>query len=128
MKGRQTVPADKEWDLEELQAFLESRWDENVGPAPVIKDMGMSVRYLLLPATYRYCVMIQVAKDKLVLFLYPTGSGWAEQLIQTVPARTVAGGYLKISSIMDKRKERTEPAEEMLLKYAGIVRSILENA
>ncbi len=125
MKGRQTIRTENDWDIESLQSFLEQRWDPEIGPAPVIRDMGMSVRYLQLPATYRYCVMIQAAKGKLVLFTYPTASGWSEQLSQTIPTHTVVGGYMKISSIMDKRKERTGPAEEMLLKYTEVVRSLL---
>ncbi|MBR6205530.1 MAG: hypothetical protein IKQ60_10945 [Candidatus Methanomethylophilaceae archaeon] len=126
MKGRQTIRTEKDWDIESLQSFLEQRWNSDIGPAPVIKDMGMSVRYLQLPATYRYCVMIQVAKGKLVLFAYPTASGWSEQFVQSIPVHSVVGGYMKISSIMDKRKERTGPAEEMLLKYTEVVRSLLE--
>ncbi len=126
MKGRQSIPTDREWTEASLQSFLESRWDTSVSPAPVIKDMGMSVRYLLLPATIRYCVMIQVAKGKLVLFVYPTNAGWAEQFAQTIPTESFVGGAMKISSIMDKRKERIGPAEDMLLKYTEVVRGILD--
>ncbi len=128
MKGRQSIPTDREWTEESLQSFLESRWDTSVSPAPFIKDMGMSVRYLVLPATLRYCVMIQVAKGKIVLFTYPTKEGWIEQFGQTIPTESFVGGMMKISSIMDKRKERTGPAEDMLLKYAEVMRGMLSSS
>ncbi len=128
MIGRQTIELRRKWDLEELRSYLEPRWDESIGPAPKRYEKMVIGDYLVLPATPRFVVLLYPNRKGVVLITYPGVEGWATQILSTIPARSIVSGYYKISAVLDKERERKGPAEEMLLKYAGIVGSILKEA
>ena len=128
MIGRQTIELKKKWELEELRKHLESRWDGSVGPAPKRFEKMVIGDYLVLPATPRFVVLIYPYRKGVVLTTYPGVESWAAQLASTIPARSIVSGYYQISAVLDKERERKGPAEEMLLKYTGIVRAILEES
>lgn len=129
MKGRQVIKVRLPWEMDTLFDFLKSRWDTEKYPEPkLIRPTAITPKdYILLPATFRYCVLIYPAKEKVVLITYPTEEGWKEQFACSMHSKSIIFGAWQISKDLDREKERKGPAEEVLLKYTEYVRTLLEN-
>ena len=107
MIGRQVIRTERSWEFDELLAFLRERWDEGVSAPPEELHRQMLIgRYIRLPATALFCVLVYPNRKGVVLTTYP---------LVTVSTR-------------EAEKERRGEAEEALQRYAAYVRSLLEGS
>ena len=138
MIGRQVIPTTRAFTLQELEQFMQTRWNKNEYNGFIIgKPTPASVeQYVLLPATERYMVIVFSRKggsflskeDKVILSVAETPSGVKQSLLSSIPTHGVFAGIWKVSSTMSAEKERKGPAEDALQKYTAYMRRLLSEA
>ena len=126
MKGRQVIATEKSWGFDELLRFLRDRWDESVSVLPKeFNSRPIIGRYIVLPGTPKFCIMVYPNKKGVVLMTYPTDDEHKVGLADTASGlfRPNIGGALRSRA---REKERVGPAEDVLLMYTEYVRGLLE--
>ena len=138
MIGRQVIKTTRAFTLDELEQFMQERWNRDqyndfiVGrPTPASVE-----KYILLPATARFMVIVFSRKagglfsrdDKVVLSVCNTPEGMKQDIARSIHSHNVFFGAWKISTTMSMENERKGPAEEALQKYAGYMRELLSAA
>ncbi len=135
MKGRQVIETNRAFTLEELEQFMRRHWDtEQYNGFLIDRPTPASIeRYILLPATERFMVIAYARaagrlfskKNKVILSVCDTPSGVFERLVSSIPSGNMFYNIWSISKSMSIEKERTGPAEDVLLKYAAYMRALL---
>ena len=138
MIGRQVIPTNRAFTLDELYQFMQEHWDTEryntfVKGAPTDMSLGM---YILLPATPRYLVIVfpkaangkRRKEDKVILSVANTPAGIAESFSRSIPTHSIITGIWKMGSHMSSEKERKGPAEEVLQSYTAYMRELLQAA
>ena len=137
MIGRQVIQTNKAFTLEELEQFMQLRWNQEQYNGFVIgKPTPMSVEnYILLPATQRFMVIVYPRKggvlsksSKVILSVCDTPAGLGDKMLSSLPLNDVFFGIWKVSTTMSVEKERKGPAEEVLQKYAAYMKKLLTAA
>ena len=139
MVGREVILTNRSFTPEELFAFMEEHWDkENFNDFTLGSPTDPNAKlYVMLPATPRHLVIVYsrdvgefFSKDrKVILSVALTARGASESLFRSIPTGgNVFAGAWKVSSVMSESKERTGPAQDVLLAYAGHMRQILAAA
>ncbi len=138
MTGMQSIITNKGFTLEELYEFMNENWDtEEAGEFTIGRPTKASVEeYIMLPATERFMTIIYARKagglfnkeNKVVLATAETAQGAFEGLAQTIPTGNLFVGAAQMVSLGSAEKERKGPAEEILQRYAGYMRKLLDEA
>lgn len=138
MTGRQVILTNRSFTLEELNDFMELRWDKDEYNNFFIgRPTPMSVEeYILLPATERFMVIAYgreakgfLNKDnKVILTVCDAPGALGERLFTSIPSHNAFFGIWKISHTLSSEKERKGPAEDALKKYADYMRKLLSEA
>ncbi len=130
MTGREVIPTNRTFTVDELRQFLVPRWDPQQFNS-FVTDPSMkryTDLYLVLPGTARYMVLVYPGKNKVVLSYVPSPSGASEMLLRGIPTNNVFFGIAKTSSTMSAARERKGPLQDMILRYADHVRFLLGQA
>lgn len=129
MKGRQIIRTDKKWGFDELMRFLRDRWDEDFSRKPEeFTSRPVIGRYMILPGTLKFCVMIYPCSKGVALITYPADGDIMIKFANDVRYPADASGTRTFFSSSSTEKERTGPAEDILLEYTEYVRKLLESA
>ncbi len=138
MIGRQVIPTNRAFTLDELEQFMQQYWDKNeYNDFFIGKPTAASVeKYILLPATQRFMVIAYSRKggrffnkqDKVILSVCDSPAGVRDRLLSSVPSDNIFFGIWKISATMSIEKERKGPAEDILQKYAAYMKQLLNSA
>ena len=138
MIGRQVIPTNRAFTLEELEAFMQEHWDkQEYNSFTLGKPTPASVeRYICLPATQRFMVIAYSRKagglfskeNKVILSVCNAPEGLVEWFSTAVPSHNIFFGIWKISTTMSIEKERKGPAEEVLQKYTAHMKQLLGEA
>ncbi len=136
MIGRQVIETNRTFTLQALEQFMRQHWDtEQYNDYYIGKTTMASVEeYILLPATRRFMVIVYARaagglfnkKNKVILSVCDTPAGVGDRLRSSIPSRNLFYGIWSISESMSIEKERKEPAEEVLQKYAAYMRELLQ--
>ena len=138
MIGRQVIPTNRAFTLEELEAFMQEHWDkQEYNNFTLGKPTPASVeRYICLPATQRFMVIAYSRKagglfskeNKVILSVCNAPDSLVEWFSTAVPSHNIFFGIWKISTTMSIEKERKGPAEEVLQKYTAHMKQLLGEA
>lgn len=138
MIGRQVIETERDFTLEELEQFMRQRWDrERFNDFAIGRPTAASVeKYILLPATERYMVIVFPRKagglfrkeNKVILSVCDTPKGAEAELLRSIHSHNVFFGAWKIQKTMSMEEERKGPAEEVLQKYTAHMRELLSAA
>ena len=138
MIGRQVIPTNKPFTLEELEQFMQMYWNkEQYNHFVIGRPTAASVeQYILLPATARFMVIAYARKagglfhkeNKVILSVCDTPKGAEMDFFRSIHSHNVFFGAWKIAKTMSMEEERKGPAEEALQKYAAYMRQLLEHA
>lgn len=138
MIGRQVIKTNHAFSLEELEAFMQPRWDkEQYNNFVIGRPTAASVeKYILLPATSHFMVIVFPRKggglfhkeDKVVLSVCDTPKGAEMEIFRSVHSHNVFFGAWKINKTMSMEEERKGPAEDALQKYTAYLRELLSTA
>ena len=126
MKGKQVIATEKRWEFDELLEFLRDRWDESVSALPKEFDSRPVIgRYIVLPGTQKFCIMVYPNRKGVALVSYPTNEEFKVSLSDSVSGvfRPNIGGAMRSRA---REKERRGSAEEVLLMYTEYIRGLLE--
>lgn len=139
MTGREVILTNRSFTPEELYEFMEEHWDKEefndfILGSPTDPNAKL---YVMLPATPRHLVIVFsrdkgqfFSKDKkVVLSVALTTSGMVESMVRSIPTgKNIIAGAWKIGSVMSQEKERTGPAQEVLLAYTAYMKTLLAEA
>ena len=142
MKGRQTIEVNRSFTLEELEHFMQQYWDKGeyndfmVGH-PTAPDS--SSRYIILPATDKWCTIVYPKEGglfkkeyKIVLTSTFTTSGAIKQLDRGAPRfvryNSTTAQIQRMKNTRELGDEMRGPAEEILQDYTAYMRSLLQQA
>ena len=138
MIGRQVIPTNRAFTLEELEAFMQAHWDKQEYNDFFLgkPTAGSLQEYICLPATQRFMVIAYGKKagglfnkeNKVVLTVCDAPGGIVERLATSVPSNNIFFGIWKTSTVMSTEKERKGPAEEVLQKYTAYMKKLLGEA
>ena len=138
MIGRQVIKTKRAFTLEELEQFMQERWDkEQYNHFIIGRPTAASIeKYILLPATARFMVIVYSRKagglfnkdNKVILAVCDTPKGAEQDIFRSVHSHNVFFGSWKIKTTMSMEEERKGPAEEILQKYASHMRHLLNDA
>ena len=130
MIGRQTIKTNRAFTLGELEQFMQEAWDKSrYNDFSIGRPTPASIEeYILLPATYRFMVIVYARKNKVILAVCDTKEGVKQDLARSIPSDNVLFGIWKVDRVMSMEKERKGPAEEALQAYAAYMRELLRSA
>ena len=138
MIGRQVIKTKRAFTLEELEQFMQERWDkEQYNHFIIGRPTAASIeKYILLPATARFMVIVYSRKagglfnkdNKVILAVCDTPKGAEQDIFRSIHSHNVFFGLWKIKTTMSMEEERKGPAEEILQKYASHMRQLLNDA
>lgn len=138
MIGRQVIKTNQPFTLEELEQFMQERWDkEQYNDFLIGRPTAASIeKYILLPATDRFMIIVFPRKagglfhkeNKVVLSVCDTPEGAKQDLARSIHSHNVFFGAWKIGTTMSMEEERKGPAEEILQKYAAYMKELLSTA
>mgnify|MGYP002868363364 CR=1 FL=1 len=127
--GRRAIQTTRSFTHEELLRFLSERWD-TAEYNQLITDPSMSQytkRYVVLPATARYMIIVYPDKKNQVILSYiPSPAGRSAMLLQAIPTQNAFFGMAKIANTMSVKAEREGPLEDILQKYADYLYALLQ--
>lgn len=137
MTGRQVLITNKGFERDELFNYLTKNWNTEDFPLPVIEKPtpGSIAEYIVLPASYRFLVIIYPKKagglfnkkNKVVLSVCDSPAAIREKIVSSVPSKSIIFGAFKIDSVMSQENERKGPAEESLIKYTEYIKDMLKS-
>lgn len=88
---------------------------------------GYTKRYVVLPATARYMIIVSPDKKNQVILSYiPSPAGRSAMLLQAIPTQNAFFGMAKIANTMSVKAEREGPLEDILQKYADYLYALLQ--
>ncbi|MBR0374015.1 MAG: hypothetical protein IJH91_05770 [Mogibacterium sp.] len=139
MVGREVILTNRAFTPEELFAFMEEHWDKsNFNDFALGNPSGVGADlYVMLPATPRHLVIVYSRdvgeffskEKKVILSVAMTKRGASEALFRSIPTGSnIFAGAWKVGSVMSQNKERTGPAQDVLLAYTEHMRTILGGA
>lgn len=138
MIGRQVIPTNRAFTLEELEAFMQEHWDKQEYNKFILgRPTPASIeKYICLPATPRFMVIVYGRKagglfskeNKVILSVCNTPDSLVEWFATSVPSHNAFFGMWKIGTTMSIEKERKGPAEEVLQKYTAYMKQLLGEA
>ena len=138
MIGRQVIKTNRAFTLEELEQFMNERWDrEQYNDFIIGRPTPASVeKYILLPATERFMVIAYSRKagglfsrdNKVILTVCDTPAGIKQDIVRSIHSHNIFFGAWKIGTTLSMEEERKGPAENALQAYASYMRELLDNA
>ena len=138
MIGRQVIKTNRAFTLEELEQFMNERWDrEQYNDFIIGRPTPASVeKYILLPATERFMVIAYSRKagglfnrdNKVILTVCDTPAGIKQDIVRSIHSHNIFFGAWKIGTTLSMEEERKGPAEEVLQGYTAYMRELLAAA
>lgn len=138
MVGRQVIPTNQSFTLEELEQFMQTHWDkEQYNDFFIGRPTAAFVeKYILLPATQHILVIVCSRKagglfskeNKVILSVFDTPAELGARLLVSVPSQNLFFGIWKVSKTLSVEKEHKGPAEDVLQKYAAYMKQLLTKA
>ena len=135
MIGRQVIKTNRAFTLEELEQFMNERWDrEQYNDFIIGRPTPASVeKYILLPATERFMVIAYSRKagglfnkdNKVILTVCDTPAGIKQDIVRSIHSHNIFFGAWKIGTTLSMEEERKGPAENALQAYASYMRELL---
>ena len=141
MKGLDSFEIKKEMTLDELAAFMEEKWDKDqyngfIVGHPTAPDSG--IRYVILPVTERYCVIIYpkcggvLSKKNLIKASCTyTTSGQNKMMERGSRFMPYNSTYSKMQRTKNQRelgKELRGEADEIMHYYMDHLKELLKEA
>ena len=137
MKGMQTILTNRAFTLEELDAFMREHWDtEPYSEFQIGKPTPLAAaQAIMLPATPHFVVLAAPVaagglfsrKNKVMLSTAKNEAGFSKSLASSLLMSTSAGAA-GLAASMPIKREASDPAEEILLKYTEYMRELLGKA
>ena len=129
--GRRVIPTNRSFSHDELLRFLSERWDTSEYNR-LVTDPALSrytARYVVLPATARYMIIVySEKKNQVVLSYIPSPAGAGEMMMRAIPTHNAFFGAAKLANTLSVRAEREGPLEDILQRYADYLYALLRQA